>query len=174
MSICTNWFGFFIANLFYFLFLILHSKMFRPCLFIILYIVLVLSHISSNLLTWIWSFYIQIFWLCINPVFVVLFLLLLFLVVYCCWFSTSILHTIYSILYVPVLPLVVRFFGYLISTTDISYSIFNCVCEQRNTIPVLSLNHLLHFLQKYFWLPIMTVLLYIMTHNVDILHRNSI
>ena len=46
MSICTIWLGFSIANLFHFLFLILHSRMFRPCLFNILYMVLVLSDIS--------------------------------------------------------------------------------------------------------------------------------
>src|SRR5512134_1661290 len=46
MSICTIWFGFFIANLFHFLFLILHERMFRPCLFSTLYMVLVLSDIS--------------------------------------------------------------------------------------------------------------------------------
>ena len=45
MSICTIWFGFFIANLFHFLFLILHSRMFRRCLFSILYMILVLSDI---------------------------------------------------------------------------------------------------------------------------------
>ena len=45
MSIYTIWFGFFIANLFHFLFLILLSRMFTPCLFNILYIVLVLSDI---------------------------------------------------------------------------------------------------------------------------------
>ena len=46
MSICTILLGFSIANLFHFLFLILHSRMFRPCFFSILYTVLVLSDIS--------------------------------------------------------------------------------------------------------------------------------
>jgi hypothetical protein len=50
MSICTISLGFSIANLRYCLFLILHSsRMFNPCLFSILYIVLVLSDISFSL-----------------------------------------------------------------------------------------------------------------------------
>ena len=49
MSICTIWFGFSIANLLYCLFLILHFKMFKPCLFSTLQIVFVLSDISFSL-----------------------------------------------------------------------------------------------------------------------------
>ena len=110
MSIYTIWFGFFIANLRYCLFLILHFRILSDICFRRFNLNLIRLH--PNL------FVIRKSSICCSISFVIFldFILL-------CGFLLLSCKTSIPYFRVPVLPLVVYLSGYMISNTDVSYSI---------------------------------------------------